>query len=78
MARRFGVLFCLALMAACGGEVVEEPVDPRLQNPLLRANQFSETAPESFRARFETTRGDFVIEVHRKWAPLGATASTTS
>lgn len=72
MARRLGVLLGLALMAACGGEAVEEPADPRLQNPLLRANQFSETAPESFRARFETTKGDFVIEVHREWAPLGA------
>ena len=28
--------------------------------------------PEVFRARFETSEGDFVIEVHREWAPLGA------
>jgi peptidyl-prolyl cis-trans isomerase A (cyclophilin A) len=64
-------LLCLAL-ARCGGEAVEEPTDPRLQNPLLRASQFNETAPPSFQARFETTNGDFVIEVHREWAPLGA------
>src|SRR5262245_55315231 len=25
-----------------------------------------------FRARFATTKGDFVIAVHRAWAPLGA------
>jgi peptidyl-prolyl cis-trans isomerase A (cyclophilin A) len=25
-----------------------------------------------FRVRFETTAGDFVIEAHRDWAPLGA------
>jgi len=30
------------------------------------------TAPEVFRARFETSRGSFVIEVSRAWAPLGA------
>jgi peptidyl-prolyl cis-trans isomerase A (cyclophilin A) len=29
-------------------------------------------APEVFAARFSTTRGDFVVEVHRAWAPHGA------
>jgi len=29
-------------------------------------------APATFRARFETTAGDFVVEVHRDWAPNGA------
>ncbi|MGH7699737.1 MAG: peptidylprolyl isomerase [Gemmatimonadales bacterium] len=29
-------------------------------------------AADTFRARFETSEGDFVIEVHRDWAPLGA------
>ncbi len=62
----------IALLVGCGGEAVEEPVDPRLQNPLLRASQFNETSPRTFSARFETTNGDFVIEVHREWAPLGA------
>jgi peptidyl-prolyl cis-trans isomerase A (cyclophilin A) len=31
-----------------------------------------EPAPAVFQARFETSNGDFVIEVHRDWAPLGA------
>ena len=29
-------------------------------------------APEKFRAKFETTKGTFVIEVHREWSPNGA------
>jgi peptidyl-prolyl cis-trans isomerase A (cyclophilin A) len=29
-------------------------------------------APETFRARFDTTKGTFVIEVHRAWSPNGA------
>src|SRR2546425_5378526 len=29
-------------------------------------------APATFRARFETSKGAFVIEVQREWAPLGA------
>ncbi|WP_423929482.1 peptidylprolyl isomerase [Candidatus Palauibacter sp.] len=29
------------------------------------------TAPETFRARFETSKGTFVVEVHRSWSPNG-------
>ena len=38
-------------------------------------------APEKFRVKFETTKGDFVIDVTRAWAPVGADhfhASVTS
>jgi peptidyl-prolyl cis-trans isomerase A (cyclophilin A) len=31
-----------------------------------------EQAPATFRAKFTTTKGDFVVEVRRAWAPLGA------
>lgn len=41
---------------------------PSLLDPAsLRAK-----APEVFKAQFTTTRGDFTVEVHRAWAPLGA------
>ena len=41
---------------------------PNLMNPsTLKA-----TAPDLFRVKFVTTHGDFVVEVHRAWAPLGA------
>ena len=36
------------------------------------AQASDEQAPATFRARFETSQGPFVIEVHREWAPLGA------
>jgi peptidyl-prolyl cis-trans isomerase A (cyclophilin A) len=29
-------------------------------------------APASFKVKFTTTAGDFLVEVHRDWAPLGA------
>ncbi len=64
-------ILLVCLLSTCTGDA-DEPVDPRRQSPLLRASQFNETAPELFRARFETTAGVFVIEVHRDWAPLGA------
>jgi peptidyl-prolyl cis-trans isomerase A (cyclophilin A) len=43
---------------------------PDFRNPASPA--LAAQAPDSFRARFETTKGDFVIAVHRAWAPLGA------
>jgi len=44
--------------------------DPRraLLEPALATGK----APDVYRARFETTKGPFVIEVHRDWAPRGA------
>ena len=42
-------------------------------NPiLLTPDAMNETAPDVFRARFETGKGDFVIEAHRAWSPNGA------
>lgn len=41
---------------------------PALQNPQLA----KEKAPDLFKAQFNTTKGEFVIEVHRDWSPNGA------
>jgi peptidyl-prolyl cis-trans isomerase A (cyclophilin A) len=40
--------------------------------PLLDPERATEKAPDQFRVRFETTKGPFVVEVHRDWAPRGA------
>jgi peptidyl-prolyl cis-trans isomerase A (cyclophilin A) len=39
---------------------------------LLRPAGLKEQAPETFQVKFATTRGDFVVTVHRDWAPIGA------
>jgi peptidyl-prolyl cis-trans isomerase A (cyclophilin A) len=39
---------------------------------LLNPASLHAKAPAVFKARFTTTAGDFVVEVHRDWAPLGA------
>jgi peptidyl-prolyl cis-trans isomerase A (cyclophilin A) len=39
---------------------------------LLEPGKLTEKAPAKFKAKFSTTKGDFVVEVHRDWAPLGA------
>ena len=38
---------------------------------LLRPSLLKEKAPETFQVKFETTRGDFVMNVTRAWAPIG-------
>ena len=40
--------------------------------PLRDPSRAADKAPDHFRVRFETTKGPFVIEVTRAWAPRGA------
>jgi peptidyl-prolyl cis-trans isomerase A (cyclophilin A) len=39
---------------------------------LLKPSSLNQQAPATFKARFTTTKGEFVVEVTRAWAPLGA------
>jgi len=66
------VLSLLLLVAACGRSEDAAPLDDT--SPLMSpaSDAMNQTAPEVFRARFETSKGDFVIEVQREWAPRGA------
>jgi peptidyl-prolyl cis-trans isomerase A (cyclophilin A) len=43
-----------------------------LHPDLLDPANAKEKAPDVFKARFTTTKGDFVVEVHRDWSPSGA------
>jgi peptidyl-prolyl cis-trans isomerase A (cyclophilin A) len=43
-----------------------------LHPALLDPSRASEKAPDAFKAKFTTTKGDFVIAVHRDWSPNGA------
>ncbi len=66
-------LAAVLVLTACGGSPdAGEEVDPRRRDPLLRADDFAETAPATFDVRLETSAGDVVIHVVRAWAPLGA------
>ena len=39
---------------------------------LLDPSKAKETAPATYKAKFETTKGDFVVEVTKEWAPKAA------
>ena len=49
------------------------PAETQAAGPLMnpRSPEMNQTAPATFKARFQTSKGDFVIEAHRDWAPQG-------
>jgi peptidyl-prolyl cis-trans isomerase A (cyclophilin A) len=58
-----GRRLALAVAFGCAGSaVLFHPLDPRMNT----------RAPETFRVHFQTSRGDFMVEAHRSWAPIGA------
>jgi peptidyl-prolyl cis-trans isomerase A (cyclophilin A) len=66
--KRYG-LFMLPLALLCGALAL--PVlaqSGTLGNPAA----LNEKAPPVYKVRFETSKGAFVVEVHRDWAPNGA------
>jgi peptidyl-prolyl cis-trans isomerase A (cyclophilin A) len=50
------------------GTTLSPAARARLRTPA----KLKEVAPATFKARFDTSVGPFVVEVHRDWAPLGA------
>src|SRR5688572_336218 len=70
------------LAAGCNGGGADLSSQPAPETPAVQAPaavsagapdpaQATARAPESFRARFRTTKGDFVVEARRSWAPNG-------
>jgi cyclophilin family peptidyl-prolyl cis-trans isomerase len=64
-----GVLAATALLVAgLTGCVASDAQSCALCNP----GALTEQAPATFQAAFDTSKGRFVVEAHREWAPLGA------
>ncbi len=62
-----------------GKIVTGSPLDSRtaIQEPaekvvLPKPSEAVEQAPEEFVVKFETTKGDFMMNIHREWSPNGA------
>jgi len=62
------VVFLLLCVVAPGYTFAQSGAQSKLRNPAA----LTEKAPDVYRAKFETTKGVFVIEVTRAWAPIGA------
>lgn len=71
MTRRLSLFASLGavLLAAAG---VSAQVDLAKTAKLRNPAGLTETAPARFKARFDTSKGSFTIDVHRDWAPIGA------
>jgi len=52
--------------------VVTTTPTPKPRPVLLDPSRATEQSPDTFRVAFETTKGRFVVEVTRAWAPRGA------
>jgi len=66
MSRLAVALACAALLG--GGAAAAGAASP----PLLDPASLHAKAPALYRVAFKTTRGTFVVTVHRAWAPRGA------
>lgn len=64
----------LALISLCAAVVLLTGVAAAASPPakLLHPSALHAKAPAVYRASFATTKGTFVVTVHRAWAPLGA------
>jgi cyclophilin family peptidyl-prolyl cis-trans isomerase len=72
--RQFFGIATIATLAGCSRE---KPTDPPLRmGPPLEKSAAVEPSldgvPEQFQVKFETSKGDFVVHVHRDWSPNGA------
>jgi peptidyl-prolyl cis-trans isomerase A (cyclophilin A) len=61
---RFAIPVAILALAACG-----PAPEKKQEEPKKRA---ARTMPDVYKVRFATTKGPFVVEVHKQWAPLGA------
>ena len=64
------VLVTLLAVAGCGGGGSD--TGSSSSHALRDPAALTAKAPTTFDARFATTNGDFVVRVHRAWAPRGA------
>jgi peptidyl-prolyl cis-trans isomerase A (cyclophilin A) len=69
-------VFTLTLIALLAFVIAPRPAVGQEAKPnpekLLNPSQLTETAPAKFQAKFVTSKGEFIVEVTREWAPNGA------
>lgn len=65
-------LCAAALLAGCGGGGSKSTTSSGPPSALLHPSSLTKKAPQLFDITFHTTKGDFVITVHRTWAANGA------
>ncbi len=59
-------------VAAAPGSAADPVAAQSNLEKLMNPAQLNETAPDKFKVKFDTSKGEFIIEVTRPWAPNGA------
>jgi len=66
------IIPALLVLGACESAKKEQPAAPPSQASLTNPSSLNAKAPDVYWAKFNTTKGSFVIKVTRDWAPIGA------
>ncbi len=62
----------LLLFTAAPGPAADQGGAELNREKLMNPSQMNETAPDKYQVQFDTTKGEFIVEVTRDWAPYGA------
>lgn len=65
-------VMALGVMAGTAGKTASAQGANLNKAKLRMPAQLTEKAPDTYKANFDTSKGAFVVEVHREWAPNGA------
>jgi peptidyl-prolyl cis-trans isomerase A (cyclophilin A) len=66
------ILSSLVTLGALLGAALAIPAAPSFGQGLANPASLTENAPATYKVRFDTSKGPFVVEIHRDWAPNGA------
>lgn len=69
------LIFAITSVAAEDPEIMQSEDLETMQSYeeiLMNPNELNEKAPRTFQVLFDTTKGEFTVEVTRAWAPKGA------
>jgi peptidyl-prolyl cis-trans isomerase A (cyclophilin A) len=68
------LIFCSSFMLSAVALISAQTAAPKpaAANKLLTPAALTAKAPETYKVKFDSSKGAFVVEVHRDWAPLGA------
>jgi peptidyl-prolyl cis-trans isomerase A (cyclophilin A) len=71
------ILLIISLFLAVGcskKEAEKQEAASKISNKILNPDpaELNQPAPAKFQVKFETSKGDFVVEVYRDWSPHGA------
>jgi len=64
------LVILLALVIA--PQAMSLAISPAMSQALMNPASLTEQAPPVYKAKFDTSKGSFEIQVHRDWAPAGA------